>query len=435
MIRRQQEAIISYGVLNSCPEPTVQRLLALAALICSTPISCLYLVDWDAKRVYTRAVVGHEIHTVNISFDENSSNHTFCLRCIGGCKREDGGVSETPLIVNNTELHVDFRNNEYVREGLVKFYLGVPLLTPSGLPIGAFCIIDSKARTIPSKDIHALTLLARQVMGHFEYLREACILANRLAEREALRFRLRLVLGGMLPRHFATSIKRGLKPTTDFFDPVTVFFSDIVGFKKMCATTPPMTVLHMLDTLYTSMDRLVVKHGLFKVETIGDVFLCCGGMLKPQADHTLRIAKFAVDAIEAASKVIRVGIHTGAIVASVAGTSQPRYCVFGDTVNTAARIQTSSRAGRINMSRASASALKTQCPHALWKERPSMFIKGKGDMIMYFLDSLSVNAPRESDEHQVFPAKCFKQGIALTWPTRRKTVVVMPTDCISRPVA
>ncbi|KAF0742562.1 hypothetical protein Ae201684P_008398 [Aphanomyces euteiches] len=303
MIRRQQEAIISYGVLNSCPEPTVQRLLALAALICSTPISCLYLVDWDAKRVYTRAVVGHEIHTVNISFDENSSNHTFCLRCIGGCKREDGGVSETPLIVNNTELHVDFRNNEYVREGLVKFYLGVPLLTPSGLPIGAFCIIDSKARTIPSKDIHALTLLARQVMGHFEYLREACILANRLAEREALRFRLRLVLGGMLPRHFATSIKRGLKPTTDFFDPVTVFFSDIVGFKKMCATTPPMTVLHMLDTLYTSMDRLVVKHGLFKVETIGDVFLCCGGMLKPQADHTLRIAKFAVDAIEAASKV------------------------------------------------------------------------------------------------------------------------------------
>ncbi|CAK4649788.1 unnamed protein product [Aphanomyces euteiches] len=303
MIRRQQEAIISYGVLNSCPEPTVQRLLALAALICSTPISCLSLVDWDAKRVYTRAIVGHEIHTVNISFDEYSSNHTFCLRCIGGCKREDGGVSETPLIVNNTELHVDFRNNEYVREGLVKFYLGVPLLTPSGFPIGAFCIIDSKARTIPSKDIHALTLLARQVMGHFEYLREACILANRLAEREALRFRLRLVLGGMLPRHIATSIKRGLKPTTDFFDPVTVFFSDIVGFKKMCATTPPMTVLHMLDTLYTSMDRLVVKHGLFKVETIGDVLLCCGGMLKPQADHTLRIAKFAVDAIEAASKV------------------------------------------------------------------------------------------------------------------------------------
>ncbi|CAK4685954.1 hypothetical protein AeMF1_003253 [Aphanomyces euteiches] len=444
MIRRRQEAVVSYGILDPRPEPAVQRLLAIASQVCSTPMSRLSLVNWDAQRVFTRAFFGGTIQMDNISFDEYSSRHMFCLQCIRGGDPEDGGIAEAPLVVNNTEQHPDFCKNVFVQQGLVRFYLGVPLTTPSGIPIGALCVIDSKPRTIPSHLIHTLSLLARQVMSHYEYRREHRILSNTLAEREALRFRLRQVLGGILPCHVIASIKRRQKPPEDFFDPVTVCFSDIVGFKEICASVPPTTVLHMLDRLYSAMDRLVAKHGLFKVETIGDVFVCCGGMLEPQPDHTLRVAMFAVEAVVAAAKVpidphdaskgcvaIRVGFHTGPVVANVVGMSRPRYCLFGDTVNTAARMQTASHAERINMSPAAASTLKLQCAQVCLEERSPMFIKGKGEMTMYFLDSRSLRAAPQKEEIALVPVRCVKRSTVVACPATTTTA----RDCMLGAVA
>ncbi|CAK5235422.1 unnamed protein product [Aphanomyces euteiches] len=444
MIRRRQEAVVSYGILDPRQEPAVQRLLAIASQVCSTPMSCLSLVNWDAQRVFTRASFGGTIQMDNISFDEYSSRHMFCLQCIRGGDPEDGGIAEAPLVVNNTEQHPDFCKNVFVQQGLVRFYLGVPLTTPSGIPIGALCVIESKPRTIPSHLIHTLSLLARQVMSHCEYRREHRILSNTLAEREALRFRLRQVLGGILPCHVIASIKPRQKPPEDFFDPVTVCFSDIVGFKEICASVPPTTVLHMLDRLYSAMDRLVAKHGLFKVETIGDVFVCCGGMLEPQPYHTLRVAMFAVEAVVAAAKVpidpqdaskgcvaIRVGFHTGPVVANVVGMSRPRYCLFGDTVNTAARMQTASHAERINMSPAAASTLKLQCAQVCLEERSPMFIKGKGEMTMYFLDSRSLRAAPQKEEIALVPVRCVNCSTVVACPATTTTA----RDCMLGTVA
>ncbi|CAK4685964.1 unnamed protein product [Aphanomyces euteiches] len=448
MIRRRQQAAIEYNMLDSRPEPAIQELVALASLVCSTPISCLSFVDWDARRVLTRARVGITNAVENVSFDDCPPENFFCLQCIRDSDPADGGAIGTPLLVTAPDQHPNFSNNPYVRQGIIKFYLGVALITPSGTPIGSLCVVDSKPRgNVSAGDVHTLTLLARQIMSHLEYQQENRILKNTLAEREALRLRLRQVLGGMLPSHVIASIKRGLKPPADHFDSVTVFFSDIVGFKQICDSLPPTTLLHMLDTLYSAMDRLVTKHGLFKVETIGDVFVCCGGMLEPQDDHTLRVAKFAVDAVEAASKVpidpndlsrgyvsIRVGFHTGPVVASVVGMSRPRYCLFGDTVNTAARMQTASHAERINMSPAAAAALRSQCPHVRLEERPPMFIKGKGEMVMSFLDPSSLAFAITNGDMAVVQAKCVEQEWILSWPQRRPTAA-MPTECILGSVA
>ena len=154
----------------------------------------------------------------------------------------------------------------------------------------------------------------------------------------------------------------------------------------------------MLDDMYSRFDSLVKTHGLFKVETIGDAYMCVGGLPEPQSDHALRVGSFALEAINAAGKVpidredekrgfveIRAGFHSGSVVASVVGSTNPRYCLFGDTVNTASRMESNSHAGMVNMSPQAHQMLMQQCPDAKVVDRGKINIKGKGAMNCYFL--------------------------------------------------
>ena len=167
------------------------------------------------------------------------------------------------------------------------------------------------------------------------------------------------LLQDILPPKVIKALAEGRKVEPEPYDPVTIFFSDIVGFTTISQTMPPEKVMAMLDDMYRRFDALVRRHGLFKVETIGDAYMCVGGIPEPQADHTLRVAWFALDAINSAAEVpidagdpgcvkFRVGFHSGSVVASVVGSVNPRYCLFGDTVNVASRMESNSLERRIN---------------------------------------------------------------------------------------
>ena len=156
------------------------------------------------------------------------------------------------------------------------------------------------------------------------------------------------LLYDVFPKHIADALNAGQRVEPEQHDEVTIVFSDIVGFTDISSTFSPLQVSQMLDRLYQAFDTISRKHKVFKVETIGDAYMGVTNLDKSQADeHVKNIAEYAIEIIAAASQIlidenepergtvqIRVGFHSGPVVSNVIGTLNPRYGLFGDTVNT-----------------------------------------------------------------------------------------------------
>ncbi|KAL7570913.1 hypothetical protein ACA910_002546 [Epithemia clementina (nom. ined.)] len=214
------------------------------------------------------------------------------------------------------------------------------------------------------------------------------------------------LLEEIFPAHIAEALRNGDKVEPETRDEVTIVFSDIVGFTSLSSTMSPIQVSDMLDRLYTKMDEMSARHEIFKVETIGDSWMGVANLSKDQPDHASRIADFAIDAIRAARETwvdpsapslghlnLRVGMHSGPVVANVVGSRNPRYCLFGDTVNTASRMESHSEAGRIQCSSITAKLLTYQTPLINLTPRGRIAVKGKGEMETFWVaeDLLAVH--------------------------------------------
>ncbi|XP_071136356.1 guanylate cyclase soluble subunit beta-2-like [Mytilus edulis] len=197
----------------------------------------------------------------------------------------------------------------------------------------------------------------------------------------------------MLPQKVADELKNGRTVKAEKFADVTVLFSDIVTFTDIAAACTPLDIVRMLNELYQRFDARTSEHDVYKVETIGDAYMVVSGVPEAKKVHAQPIAKFAIDMIKEASNVkspatgkplqIRVGIHSGPVVAGVVGVKMPRYCLFGDTVNTASRMESHGEPGRIHISPTSYSLLKDD--HYVFRDRQCIEVKGKGSLHTYFL--------------------------------------------------
>ncbi|XP_058237368.1 guanylate cyclase soluble subunit beta-2 [Hemibagrus wyckioides] len=201
------------------------------------------------------------------------------------------------------------------------------------------------------------------------------------------------LLYAMLPRHVANQLKEGKKVEAGDFKVCTILFSDVVTFTNICAACEPIQIVNMLNAMYSRFDRLTNVHDVYKVETIGDAYMVVGGVPIPKDTHAERVANFALGMRIAAREVknpitgqpiqIRVGLHTGPVLAGVVGEKMPRYCLFGDTVNTASRMESHGVPDHIHMSPFTYSVLKDK--HFEIRERGEIQVKGKGLMTTYFL--------------------------------------------------
>ncbi|XP_061164147.1 guanylate cyclase soluble subunit alpha-2-like [Saccostrea echinata] len=167
------------------------------------------------------------------------------------------------------------------------------------------------------------------------------------------------LLNMIFPEAIAMKLWRGepIQPTK--VDDVTMLFSDIVGFTAICATCTPMMVVNMLNSLYTQFDHYCGMLDVYKVETIGDAYCVAGGLHRKSNYHAQQIAWMALKMMETAKNELshdgnvirmRIGIHTGSVLAGVVGARMPRYCLFGNNVNLANKFESGSEPTRINIS-------------------------------------------------------------------------------------
>ncbi|MEW5307519.1 MAG: hypothetical protein WDW36_009908 [Sanguina aurantia] len=239
--------------------------------------------------------------------------------------------------------------------------------------------------------------------------------ARRERELQELVFGEEKLLESVFPRHVIVEMTQRVmtleparldKHMATSHEQVTILFADLVGFTTMSEQLPPKEVMMLLNRLFTAFDDLLDEYGVYKVETIGDCYVVAGGLMIKDRDNfqvvrgascgvcpanatsTMRFAKAML--MEAAHVqhpgastpvCMRIGMHTGPVMSGVVGSKMPRFCLFGDTINTASRMESTSLPGCIHVSAVTHSLLPLEGP---WRASGGVQVKGKGLMETYF---------------------------------------------------
>ena len=218
---------------------------------------------------------------------------------------------------------------------------------------------------------------------------EQAFLKQLSAEREKSE---RLLLN-VLPALIAERLKQGEATIAESYPDVTVMFADLANFTQLSEQTPAQMLVELLNEVFSAFDRLAERHGLEKIKTIGDSYMAVGGLPLPCANHAERVARMAIDMQIAIRELnlargtqlaIRVGIHSGPVVAGIIGRRKFSYDLWGDTVNLASRMESHGQAGEIQVSETT----KRKLEHLFqFSPRGPIQIKGKGELPTYLLCS------------------------------------------------
>lgn len=235
--------------------------------------------------------------------------------------------------------------------------------------------------------VFLLFLLAFGLYRRYKYVSKT----NQIIENE--KNRSNALLLNILPESTAAELKENGRVTSRKFDSVTVLFTDFVGFTNYSETLEPEQLVQQIDFYFSKFDEIIEKYNLEKIKTIGDAYMCAAGLTNDTQNHAHRMMAAAVEIVQFVEQCsvdswphqywfeIRVGIHTGPVVAGVVGTRKFAYDIWGDTVNIASRMESNSISGRINVSKDTYELVKDTFE---FEYRGEIEVKNKGKMQMYF---------------------------------------------------
>lgn len=352
------------------------------------------------------------------------TNGVFCIEATSQIEGEPTVLSSLsmencmPVSIINYVIHTrksvvlhhateeDFSQDPYIQSNQPQSVLCMPLIHQGKLT-GILYLENGLVSGVFTRNrLELLKVLSAQAAISLENARLYATLEQKVAERtrelaEEKEVSERLLLN-ILPESVAERLKRQEQAIADGFDDVTVLFADIAGFTQFASNIPPQQLVKLLNHIFSQFDELCDRHALEKVKTIGDAYMVVGGLPEPRPDHPQAIAAMALDMQKVIQKIInsqsvqwpesiqkqdlaiRIGIHTGPVVAGVIGTKKFTYDLWGDTVNVASRMESHGKAGKIQVSSTTYERLKDF--YVLQKRGP-IDVKGWGKMVTYWLES------------------------------------------------
>ncbi|HEY2341637.1 MAG TPA: adenylate/guanylate cyclase domain-containing protein, partial [Chthoniobacteraceae bacterium] len=302
-----------------------------------------------------------------------------------------------------------------VGEPFVRFYAGQPLRGPKGYKVGTLCVLDRVPRNFDSRERQILRGLAALVEKEMQMQETIQAQAEAVRAKEALaeserelaaavrelqtsKQRADDLLNNILPPTLAAEMLETGSVAPVHYPEVAVMFTDFAGFTKVASTCCPVKLVGELNECFCHFDWVVSKHGGEKLKTIGDGFLAVAGMPESRPDDALRLLRAALEIRDfmlerkaerekagLPSWEVRIGLHIGPLVAGVVGVRKLAYDVWGDTVNTASRVESAGVPGRVNASCFFHSRVRDS---VVSEARGAILCKNKGCVEMYFIDAV-----------------------------------------------
>jgi class 3 adenylate cyclase len=409
-------ALRTYQILDTPPELAYDEINELAAQICGCPIATIGFIDERRDWIKARYGLPPEM--------------TECPRELTACY--------TTIFGSDLLMVPDLRADErfaampnVAGEPHFRFYCGMPLINPEGYALGTLCVLDFEPRELAMEQAQALRSLSRQIVGQLELrrtLREVQRTMNELdkarREIEAERAKSDELLLKILPRSVADELKEKNKVVPRFGESATIMFIDFEGFTKLAERTEPRGLVEQLDQYFSAFDQIAERHRLEMLKTIGDAYMCVGGLPEPNRTHFIDACLAALEIIDYMDRVnrqrekvrlsrweIRIGIHTGPVMAGVVGRRKFIYDVWGDAVNVAARMEAAGAAGHVNVSEDVRHRGRDLFD---FEARGTVEVKNKGALKMFYLARIRPALAR--DEAGRLPGDAFHREAARLVP-------------------
>ena len=373
-------AVESYRVTDTPPELSYDDIAELAAQLCACPIGLVNIIA-DSKE-WLKAKYGLP---PNLAYLPRG---TCCSTAI--CQND---------LLSVTDLTSDAR---FCDQPAVKgdpnfrFYCGMPLINPEGYALGTVCVFDFEPRELTFEQSDSLRRLARETMAHLELRRKLIELGGARQALEDEKSKSEELLLNILPAKIAEELKAEGEVEPRFHDSVTIMFTDFKGFTRFAETSEPRTLVNDLHQYFCAFDEIIGRHNLEKLKTIGDSYMCAGGLPETNRTHPVDTCLAAIEIREYMARVnsqrekmrlapweLRIGIHTGPVMAGVVGKKKFTYDIWGDAVNIASLMESNGEPGHIVLSEATYNHVKDRfsCHH-----RGLIEGKNRGPLDTYILD-------------------------------------------------
>jgi adenylate cyclase len=384
------DALRRYKILDTAPEVAYDEITELAAQICGCPVAVIGFVD--ERQDWKKSKYGLPADFTGLPREISICSTTIC--------------SGNLLHVGDLTKDERFRDNPIVTgPPHLRFYCGMPLVTPDGYALGTLCIVDFQPREISFEQGETVRRLARQVMTQLELRRRVLELDQTLAELRESRVAIteakeksENLLLNILPVAIAEELKQHGKVMPRHHDSVSILFADFKGFTRLAEGMEPAALIQLLDEYFTKFDELAIAHGMEKLKTIGDSYMCVGGLPETNRTHPVDACLMGLamqafvdqtkrqrDRFHLPSLELRVGVHTGPVMSGIVGKRKFTYDIWGDAVNVASLLETNGAPGRVNISESTHHRVKTLF---VTEVRGSVEAKNKGPLAMFFVNRI-----------------------------------------------